>query len=48
MRLIHGYNENIQEILYTDSWGLGHNFKKMTAFEGWCMTVGMYAMIPTN
>ena len=48
MRLIHGYNESTQEIFYTDSWGFGHEIKKMPAIEGWCMTMGMYAMVPTN
>lgn len=48
MRLIHGYNEQTQEIFYTDSWGLGHEVKKMPYIEAWCMTMGLYAMVPTN
>lgn len=48
MRIIYGYNEKTKEILYTDSWGEGHAEKKMSAVEAWCMTTGLYAMIPLN
>ena len=48
MRIIHGYNEQTQEIFYTDSWGAGHELKKMPAIHAWCMTTGMYAMVPNN
>jgi len=48
MRLIHGYNDTTKEIFYTDSWGFGHEIKKMPYIEAWCMTMGMYAMVPTN
>ena len=48
MRIIHGYNEKTEEIFYTDSWGAGHELKKMPAIHAWCMTTGMYAMVPNN
>lgn len=48
MRLIHGYNDTTKELFYTDSWGMGHEVKKMPYIEAWCMTMGMYAMVPTN
>ncbi|MDA7881232.1 C39 family peptidase [Akkermansiaceae bacterium] len=48
MRIIHGYNEKTQEIFYTDSWGAGHELKKMPAIHAWCMTTGLYAMVPNN
>jgi len=48
MRLITGYNKQTQEIVYTDSWGMGHAEKRMSAAEAWCMTLGLYAMIPLN
>lgn len=48
MRLIHGYNKFTKEIFYTDSWGLGHEVKKMPYIEAWCMTMGLYAMVPSN
>ena len=48
MRLIVGYNESKEEILYTDSWGEGHELKRMPASEAWCMTTGLYAMVPNQ
>ncbi|MEN8736208.1 MAG: cysteine peptidase family C39 domain-containing protein [Akkermansiaceae bacterium] len=48
MRLIVGYNEEKEEILYTDSWGEGHELKRMPASEAWCMTTGLYAMVPNK
>jgi hypothetical protein len=48
MRLITGYNKKTGEIIYTDSWGEGHAEKRMPADEAWCMTTGLYAMIPLN
>jgi hypothetical protein len=48
MRLIIGYNKAKSEIIYTDSWGEGHSLKRMPAVEAWCMTMGMYAMIPNQ
>ncbi|MGC6427450.1 MAG: C39 family peptidase [Akkermansiaceae bacterium] len=48
MRLIVGFNEEKEEILYTDSWGEGHELKRMPASEAWCMTTGLYAMVPNQ
>jgi len=48
MRIIHGYNEAKDEILYTDSWGAGHEMKRMPSLHAWCMTTGLYSMVPTN
>ncbi len=48
MRLIIGYNEKTSEVIYTDSWGDGHGEKRMAADEAWCMTTGLYAMIPNR
>ena len=48
MRLIIGYNKKTKELIYTDSWGEGHAEKRMPAIEAWCMTTGLYAMIPLN
>ncbi|MDB4406680.1 C39 family peptidase [Akkermansiaceae bacterium] len=48
MRLIVGYNEEKEEILYTDSWGEGHGMKRMSMVEAWCMTMGVYAMVPNR
>lgn len=37
MRLIIGYNKKKNEILYTDSWGAGHELKRMPA--DWAFTI---------
>ncbi len=42
MRLITGYNERTQEILYSDSWGLGHEKKRMSLKKARAMTVGLF------
>lgn len=38
LRLIIGYNEKTKEIIYTDSWGAGHEFKKMSYDKAWAVT----------
>lgn len=51
MRLITGYNFDDPEvplIYYSDSWGEGHEQKTMRLDEAWCMTMGLYAMIPNK
>ena len=37
MRLIIGYNQKTHEILYTDSWGAGHELKRMP--EDWAFAI---------
>ena len=37
MRLIIGYNDKTKEILYTDTWGEGHELKRMP--EDWAFTI---------
>lgn len=37
MRLIIGYNQQTKEILYTDTWGAGHELKRMP--EDWAFTM---------
>ncbi len=46
MRLIIGYNTDTQEILYSDSWGPGHELKRMPADDAWTMTTGMDTIEP--
>jgi hypothetical protein len=48
MRLIIGYNPTTEEIYYTDSWGDGHEKKKMRADEAYCMTMALYSMVPNK
>lgn len=37
MRLIIGYNEKTREVLYTDTWGAGHELKRMP--EDWAFVI---------
>lgn len=48
MRLIIGYNEKTQEIIYTDSWGKGHEFKKMPLAHAYTCSISMFTMSPTR
>jgi len=48
MRLILGYNKTTKDILYSDSWGKGHEMKRMPAADAWCMTMALYTMAPTK
>lgn len=48
MRLIIGYNNKTKELLYSDSWGKGHELKRMPAAQAWCMTMALYTMAPTR
>ena len=42
VRMIIGYNEDRDEILFTDSWGSGHELKHMAAVEAMAITTGLY------
>jgi hypothetical protein len=46
MRLIIGYNAATNEIIYTDSWGLGHEFKRMSLSDAWTMTMSLHTIEP--
>jgi hypothetical protein len=46
MRLIIGYNPKTEEILYSDSWGAGHELKRMAAADAWTMTTGAMSIEP--
>lgn len=48
MRLIIGYNTARQEILFSDSWGPGHELKRMKAEDAWTMTTGTVSIEPLN
>jgi hypothetical protein len=48
MRLIIGYNEKTQEIIYSDSWGKGHEFKKMPLAKAYASSMAVYTMSPTR
>ena len=44
MRLIIGYNQRNDEIIYSDSWGAGHEEKRMPVADAWTMTTGLYTL----
>lgn len=46
MRLIIGYNPSKKEIIYSDSWGLGHEEKRMSFEDAWTMTTGLDSLQP--
>lgn len=46
MRLIIGYNRDKKEILYSDSWGYGHELKRMTLDDAYTITTGLYTVDP--
>ena len=46
MRLIIGYNDKKGELLYTDSWGAGHELKRMPAEWAWTITRCLMYMKP--
>ncbi|EDY19276.1 hypothetical protein CfE428DRAFT_2961 [Chthoniobacter flavus Ellin428] len=48
MRLIIGYNTFKDEILFSDSWGPGHELKRMKAEDAWTMTTGTMSIEPLN
>jgi len=45
-RLIIGYNAGTNEILYSDSWGPGHELKRMAADDAWTITMAMNTIEP--
>jgi hypothetical protein len=46
MRLIIGYNTTTQEILFSDSWGAGHELKRMPVADAWAITTGLTTLEP--
>lgn len=47
MRLIIGYNDKTGEIIFTDSWGAGHEFKKMKISDAYKVSTGLFVLKPT-
>lgn len=48
VRLIIGYNEKTQEILYSDSWGPRHALKRLPLDKVWAMTKGLTVLKPRD
>lgn len=46
MRLIIGYNTKTSEIIYSDSWGAGHEIKRMKADDAWTITTQLMTLEP--
>jgi hypothetical protein len=46
MRLIIGYNSAKNEIIFSDSWGAGHEMKRMAAPDAAAATMGLYLLQP--
>ena len=48
MRLIIGYDPKDEEILYSDSWGRGHEQKRMSFEDAWTITSGLSSLQPVG
>ncbi len=46
MRMIIGYNSAKNQVIFTDSWGAGHEKKRMSAANAYEATLGLYSMSP--
>jgi hypothetical protein len=47
MRMIIGYNEKAQEIIFSDSWGAKHEAKRMKMSDAYKASHGLFVLIPT-
>ncbi len=47
MRTIIGYNSKTDEVIFTDSWGAGHELKKMKGRDACAATNGLYLVEPS-
>lgn len=47
MRLIIGYNNTKNEIIFSDSWGAGHEKKRMASPDASAATIGLYTITPS-
>lgn len=46
MRLIIGYNDQTEEVVFSDSWGAGHERKRMAMADAHTITTGLYIIEP--
>jgi len=46
MRMIIGYNEAKKHIIFSDTWGAGHELKRMDLPSAWECSIGLYSMTP--
>ena len=48
MRLIIGYDPKTSQVLFTDSWGAGHELKRMALAGAYTPTDGLYTLTPRS
>jgi hypothetical protein len=48
MRLIIGYDPKTSQVLFTDSWGAGHELKRMPLEGAYASTDGLYTLTPRS
>ena len=48
MRIINGYNTRTGDIIFTDSWGKGHEKKIVNAEDAWAITFTTLGVLPRN
>lgn len=47
MRMIIGYNNTTRRVIFTDSWGAGHEMKRMAYDDAYSASHGLFTMTPT-
>ena len=47
MRLIVGYNDKDGDVIFSDSWGAGHEYKKMKMSDAYRASSGLFVLKPT-
>ena len=47
MRIIIGYNQSTGRLIFSDSWGAGHEFKTIKASDAYAASMGLFALKPT-
>ena len=48
MRMIIGLNKKTDEVLFSDTWGAGHELKRMSVEDALTITRGLYVVKPNN
>ncbi len=48
MRLIIGFNDRTGELLYSDTWGEGHELKRMPMAQAYAITMGLHSIQPSR
>jgi hypothetical protein len=48
MRLIIGYNDEEKDIIFSDSWGAGHEIKRIKMPHAYAATHGLFVLKPTS